>query len=113
MTELKSINGVYFKYIIDFPPFQIKTFKGLCKNNEYLNLGHTFRLNYAKPKNKKKIIVFLTKSQIKGVNKAKKNKGKYNLEMPYIQIGETGSSVIELNDKKVTTKHRNPKPKIY
>ena len=32
--------------------------------------------------------------------------------MPYIQIGETCFSVIELNDKKVTTKRRNPKPNI-
>ena len=31
--------------------------------------------------------------------KQKKNKGKYDLEMPYIQIGETCSSVIKLNDK--------------
>ena len=98
MTELKSINGVFFKYIIDFTPFQI-TFKVLCENNKYLNLGHTFRLNYAKPKNKTKFVVFLIKSQIKDVNKAKKNKGKYDLEMPYIQIGETCSSVIKLNDK--------------
>ena len=112
MTELKSINGKFFKYIIDFTPFQIKSFKVLCKNNKYLNLGHTFRLNYAKPKNKKKFVVFLTKSQIKDVNKAKKNKGKYNLFFSYIQIGETCSSVIKLNDKKVTTKLRNPKPNV-
>ena len=106
MTELKSINGKFFKYIIDFTPFQIKTFKVLCKNNKYPNLSHTFRLNNSKQKNKKKFVVFLTKSQIKGVNKAKKNKEKYDLEISNIQIGETCSSVIKLNDKieKVTPK---------
>ena len=44
--------------------------------------------------------------------KQKKNKGKYNLFFSYIQIGETCSSVIKLNDKKVTTKLRNPKPNV-
>ena len=39
--------------------------------------------------------------------------------MPYIQLGETCPDVIKINnkiehlkDKKVTTKHRNPKPNI-
>ena len=108
MSELKSNNNVYFKYIIDFTPYQIKKFKVLCKN-KHLNLGHTFRLNYAKPKNKKGFTVFLTKSQIKDVNKATKNKVKYNLEISNIQLRETCSSVIKLNDKieKVTPKDIN------
>ena len=95
MSELKINNNVYFKYIIDFTPYQIKKFKVLCKN-KHLNLGHTFRL-------------FLTKSQIKDVNKATKNKVKYNLEISNIQLRETCSSVIKLNDKieKVTPKDIN------
>ena len=100
MPELKkSINNVYYQYLIHLTPLQIKSFKVLCKTLKYNNLGHTFKLNYAKPKNKKGFTVFLTKSQIKDVNKAKKNKGKYNLEISNIQLRETCSSVIKLNNK--------------
>ena len=53
MPELKkSINNVYYQYLIHLTPLQIKSFKVLCKTLKYNNLGHTFKLNYAKPKNK-------------------------------------------------------------
>ena len=105
MPELKkSINDVYYQYHIHLTPLQIKSFKVLCKTLKYNNLGHTFKLNYSKPKNKKIFVVFQTKSQIKDVNKAKKNKEKYNLKISNIQIKETCSSVIKLINKKVIPK---------
>ena len=73
MPELKkSINDVYYQYHFHLTPLQIKSFKVLCKTLKYNNLGHTFKLNYSKPKNKKIFVVFQTKSQIKDANKAKK-----------------------------------------
>ena len=74
LNSKKSIqDGLYKQYLIHLTPLQIKYFKVLCQYNEKLQLGYTFKLNYAKPKNKKIFVVFLTKSQIKDVNKAKKN----------------------------------------
>ena len=78
--ELKKIRkskksthyGLYKQYLIHLTPYQIKSFKVLCQYNEKLKLGYTFKLNYAKPKNKRIFVVFLTKSQIKDINKAKK-----------------------------------------
>ena len=62
MPELKkSINDVYYQYHIHLTPLQIKSFKVLCKTLKYNNLGHTFKLNYAKPKNKKNICSFSNK----------------------------------------------------
>ena len=55
-----------------FNPLSNKFFEVLCQYNEKLKLGYTFNLNYSKPKNKKIFVVFLTKSQIKDINKAKK-----------------------------------------
>ena len=53
------------------------------------------------------------------IKQKKKNKEKYNLQLSYNQLGETCPDVIKINnkiehlkDKKVTTKHRNPKPNI-
>ena len=63
-------------------------------------------------KTKKIFVVFLTKSQIKDVNKAKKNKGKYNLEISNIQLRETCSSVIKLNNKIEYLKNKKVIPKI-
>ena len=63
---------MYKQYLIHLTPFQIKSFKVLCQYNEKLKLGYTFKLNYAKPKNKKIFVVFLFEQQIKDINKAKK-----------------------------------------
>ena len=72
LDSKKDINDIYKQYLLQLTPFQIKTFKELCKYHESLNLGYIFKLNYAKPKNKKIFVISLTKSQIKDVNKAKK-----------------------------------------
>ena len=63
---------MYKQYLIHLTSSQIKSFKVLCQYNEKLKLGYTFKLNYARPKNKKIFVVFLTKSQIKDINKPKK-----------------------------------------
>ena len=81
----KSVD-IYKEYLIDLTPFQIKTFKDLCKYLESKDLGYLFNLNYGKPKNKKMFVVFLTKSQIKNGNKAKKSKEKFTLEISPIQL---------------------------
>ena len=66
--------GLYKQYLIHLTPYQIKSFKVLCQYNEKLKLGYTFKLNYAKPKNKKIFAVFLFDHHIKDINKAKKIK---------------------------------------
>ena len=53
LDNKKSINGLYKQYLIHLTPLQIKYSKVLCQYNEKLKLGYTFKLNYAKPKNKK------------------------------------------------------------
>ena len=63
-------------------------------------------------KTKKIFVIFLTKSQIKDVNKAKKNKEKYNLKISNIQRRETCSSVIKLNNKIEHLKNEKVIPKI-
>ena len=74
LKSKKSIYyGLYKQYLIHLTPSQIKSFKVLCQYNEKLKLGYTFRLDYAKPKNKKIFVVFLFDHQIKDINKAKKN----------------------------------------
>ena len=50
-------------------------------------------------KTKKIFVVFLFDHQIKDINKAKKNKEKYNLQMSYNQLGETCPDVITINNK--------------
>ena len=62
MPELKkSINNVYYQYLIHLTPLQIKSFKVLCKTLKYNNLGYTFKLNYAKPKKQKRFYSFSNK----------------------------------------------------
>ena len=59
LNSKKSINyGMYKQYLIHLTPSQIKSFKVLCQYNEKLKLGYTFKLNYARPKNKKNICSF-------------------------------------------------------
>ena len=74
LNSKKSVNGIYKQYLILLTPYQIKIFEDTCKYLEEIDHGYIFSLNYGKPKNKKIFVVFLTKSQIKNVNKAKKKK---------------------------------------
>ena len=55
MTELKSTNGVFFKYIIDFTPFQIKTLKFYVKIISILILVTHLDLIMLNQKTKKKL----------------------------------------------------------
>ena len=73
LNSKKSIHyGLYKQYLIHLTTSQINSFKVLCHYNERLKLGYTFKLNYARPKNKKIFVVFLFDHQIKDINKAKK-----------------------------------------
>lgn len=98
LDSKKSVD-IYKQYLIHLTPFQIKTFKDLCKYLETNDSGYLFNLNYSKPKNKKIFVVFLTKSQIKNVNKAKKSKEKFNLEISPNQLKKTCFSIISLNNR--------------
>ena len=51
LDSKKSVD-IYKQYLIHLTPFQIKTFKDLCKYLESNDLDYLFKLNYGKPKNK-------------------------------------------------------------
>ena len=52
-----------------------------------------------KQNTKKHLQFFLTKSQIKDVNKAKRDKTKYTLLLPYKQLKKTCPDIIRINNK--------------
>ena len=52
-----------------------------------------------KQNTKKHLQFFLTKSQIKDVNKAKRDKTKYTLLLPYKQLKKTCPDIIKTNNK--------------
>ena len=53
-------------------------------------------------------------NKLKILIKQKKNREKYNLQISYIQLGETCSDIIEINNKIEYLKNKNKKviPKI-
>ena len=85
---MKNQIGNYIQHIIYLKPSQIKSFgKSYIIPQDYRNL-----------KNKKRFIVFLTKTQIKKLDKAKVNKEKVDLKFSKTQFKKTFNNVMRLNN---------------
>ena len=78
----------YIQHIIHLSPSQIKIF----------DTQQSFIIDYRNLKNKKRLIVFLTKTQIKKVEKAKANKEKVDLKFSKTQFKKTFNNIIRLNN---------------
>ena len=90
----------YIRHIIYLTLSQIKSFgKNYIIPQDYSNL-----------KNKKRFIVFLTKTQIKKLEKAKVNKKKVDLEFSKTQFSKTLNHVMRLNNN-VSIEENNQKLK--
>ena len=98
-SKLTINNGEYKKYIIHLTSTQIHSFYFKCYNPQFFKGGEKINLNYAKTNRKKPFVVFLNKSQIKDVNKAKRNQTKYTLLLTYKQLKKTCPFIIKINDK--------------
>ena len=86
---MKNQIGNYIKHILHLIPSQIKSFgKSYIIPQDYSNL-----------KNKKRFIVFLTKTQIKKLDKAKANKEKVDLKFSKTQFKKTLNHVNKKNRK--------------
>ena len=78
----------YIRHLIYLTSSQIKSFgKNYIIPQDYSNL-----------KNKKRFIVFLTKTQIKKLDKAKANKEKVDLKFSKTQFKKTFNNVMRLNN---------------
>ena len=78
----------YIQHIIHLSPSQIKKF----------DTQQSFIIDYRNIKNKKRLIVFLTKTQIKKVEKAKANKEKVDLKFSKTKFKKTFNNIIRLNN---------------
>ena len=86
----------YIRHIIYLTPSQIKSFgKRLVITQDYSSL-----------KNKERFIVFLTKTQIKKLEKAKVNKEKVDLKFSKTQFKKTLDHVMRLNNNKKLKKKK-------
>ena len=89
----------YIKHILHLTPSQIKSFgKSYIIPQDYSNL-----------KNKKRFIVFLTKTQIKKLDKAKANKEKVDLKFSKTQFKKTLNHVSIENRKNLQLLLKNLK----
>ena len=90
---MKNQIGNYIKHILHLTPSRIKSFgKSYIIPKDYSNL-----------KNKKRFVVFLTKTQIKKLDKAKVNKVKHNLKkVNKIKLHLLLKNKIEENKKNKT-----------
>ena len=89
----------YIRYIIYLTPSQIKSFgKKLILPQDYSNL-----------KNKERFIAFLTKTQIKKLDKAKANKKKVDLKFSKTQFKKTLNHVNKENRKNLQLLLKNLK----
>ena len=85
---MKNQIGNYKQHILHLTPSQIKSFgKSYIVPQDYSNL-----------KNKKRFKVFLTKTQIKKLDKAKANKVKVDLKSSKTQFKKTFNYVMRLNN---------------
>ena len=98
-SKLTINNGEYKKYIIHLTTTQIHSFYFRCHHSQFFKEGEKFNLNYTKNNRRKPFVVFLNKSQIKDVNKAKRNQTKYTLLLTYKQLKKTCPFIIKINDK--------------
>ena len=78
----------YIRHILHLTPSQIKSF------------GKTYIIpqDYSNLKNKKRFRVFLTKTQIRKLEKAKANKKKVDLKFSKTQFKKTFNNVMRLNN---------------
>ena len=91
----------YIKHILHLTPSQIKSFgKSYIIPQDYSNL-----------KNKKSFTVFLTKTQIKKLDKAKVNKVKVDLKFSKRQFKKTFNHVNKENRKNLQLLLKNLKEK--
>ena len=99
---MKNQIGNYIQHIIYLTPSQIKSF------------GKSFIIpqNYSNLKNKKRFIVFLTKTQIKKLDKAKANKKKVDLKFSKTQFKKTLNHVSIENRKNLQLLLKNIKEEI-
>ena len=96
---MKNQIGNYIQHIIYLTPSQIKSFgKSYIIPQDYSNL-----------KNKKRFIVFLTKTQIKKLDKAKANKEKVDLKFSKTQFKKTLNHVSIENRKNLQLLLKNIK----
>ena len=96
---MKNQIGNYIKHILHLAPSQIKSFgKSYIIPQDYSNL-----------KNKKRFIVFLTKTQIKKLDKAKANKEKVDLKFSKTQFKKTLNHVNKENRKNLQLLLKNLK----
>ena len=98
---MKNQIGNYIEYIIYLTPSQIKSF----------GKSYTIPQNYSNLKNKKSFIVFLTKTQIKKLEKAKANKEKVDLKFSKTQFKKTLNHVNKENRKNLQLLLKNIKEK--
>ena len=111
-SKLTISSGEYKKYIIHLTSTQIHSFYFKCHNPQFFRGGEKINLNYAKTNRKKPFVVFLNKSQIKDVNKAKRNQTKYTLLLTYKQLKKTCPFIIKINDKIEEIKKLIKQPKV-
>ena len=74
--------------------------------------SYTIPQDYSNLKNKKRFIVFLTKTQIKKLDKAKANKEKVDLKFSKTQFKKTLNHVNKENSKNLQLLLKNMKEKI-
>ena len=98
-SKLTINNGEYKKYIIHLTTTQIHSFYFRCHHSKFFKEGEKINLNYTKNNRRKPFVVFLNESQIKDVNKAKRNQTKYTLLLTYKQLKKTCPFIIKINDK--------------
>ena len=111
-SKLTINNGEYKKYIIHLTTTQIHSFYFRCHHSQFFKEGEKINLNYTKNNRRKPFVVFLNKSQIKDVNKAKRNQTKYTLLLSYKQLKKTCPFIIKINDKIEEIKKLIKKPKV-
>ena len=86
---MKNQIGNYIQHIIYLTPSQIKSF----------GKSYIIPQNYSNLKNKRRFIVFLTKTQIKKLDKAKANKEKVDLKFSKTQFKKTLNQVNKENSQ--------------
>ena len=111
-SKLSINNGEYKKYIIHLTSSQTRSFYFKCNFPQSFKGGEKINLNYTKNNRRKPFVVFLNKSQIKDVNKAKRNQTKYTLLLPYKQLKKTCPFIIKINSKIEEIKKLIKQPKV-
>ena len=97
INNYSVIDGKYYKYIVHLTIEQIKTLDKKYRLNLLFDNSTILDINYKNTKNKIAMILFLTKSQIKNLNKAKRDKTNYKLKLSYNQLQKIGYTLFKLN----------------